>query len=153
MRLYASRTHDDPTTTTGSKVEEDEGKEWVDNEEDVEWESAETRRLENDDVKRRGRNSILIFHLWKVVTMVKVVNVFWKHILRRANPPFMLNLIIKIAEKKYVYIFIQHRFYQRLINVFNDNLDLGLHIYKIIKRSIIFIAKRQLSTPCIYLCF
>ena len=153
MRLYASRTHDDPTTTTGSKVEEDKGKEWVDNEEDVEWESAETRRLENDDVKRRGRNSILIFHLWKVVTMVKVVNVFWKHILRRANPPFTLNLIyIKIAEKKYVYIFIQHRFYQRLIKVFNDNLDLGLHISKIIKRSIIFSAKRQLYTLYI-LCF
>ena len=104
MRLYASRTHDDPTTTTGSKVEEDEGKEWVDNEEDVEWESAETRRLENDDVKRRGRNSILIFHLWKVVTMAKVVNVCWKHILRRATPPIRLNLIIKIAEKKYIYL-------------------------------------------------
>ena len=45
MRLYASRTHDDPTTTTGSKADEDEEVEWVDNEEEVEWESAETRRL------------------------------------------------------------------------------------------------------------
>ena len=94
MRLYASRTHDDPTTTTGSKVEEDEEKEWVDNEEDVEWESAETRRLENDDAKRKRRNPILFFHLWKMVTMVKVVEFCWKHILRRANPPFRFNLII-----------------------------------------------------------
>ena len=71
MRLYASRTHDDPTTTNGSKADEDEEKEWVDNEEEVEWESAETSRLENDDVKRRGKNPILIFHLWKMVTMLE----------------------------------------------------------------------------------
>ena len=45
MRLYASRTHDDPTTTNGSKADEDEEKESVDNEEEVEWESAGTRRL------------------------------------------------------------------------------------------------------------
>ena len=87
-----------------------------------------------------------------MVTMVKVVKVCWKHILRRANPPFRLNLIIKIAEKKYIYFFHKHCFYQRLIKAFNDNLDLGLHISKIIKQSIIFIAK-LLSTPCIYLCF
>ena len=81
-----------------------------------------------------------------MVTMVKVVNVFWKHIVRKANPPFRLNLIIEIAEKKFTYIFIKHRFYQRLmIKAFNDNLDLGLHISRIIKRSIIFIAKKTVT--------